>query len=548
MRSFAAACTAALLSVGLLAACGGAAETREFEDPHPIAEEEPIAPAPGGLRRLRAAQYVNSIRTIFGDVAASAAMPPNDASLHGFDSIGAAELALPQTAVEEYETSARRVADAVISDAATRDHVLPCEPSGPSDDACHQAFVESIGRLAWRRPLTLDEVAPLVDVATAAAAEYESFEIGLTYALSCILQSPYFLYIVEIGEPDPDDPTRRRLTDQELASRMSFFLLDKTPDAALLDKVAAGALATSDDVKAAAREMLSKPEARETLATFYSELFHLRDLDGLAKSADIFPLFSPALAQAMKEETLRLIDDIVWTRSADAREIYVADYAFINSDLAALYGVPSPISGFQKVTLPSDQKRAGLLGSASFLARFAHPAKTSPTKRGLFVNTALLCYEIPPPPPGVNTTLPEDDPSVPKTARMKLEVHMKDDACSSCHRAMDPIGFALENYDGIGAFRATDQGLAIDPASSIDGLGSFASARDLGQTLRDDPRSPSCMVKNLFRNSMGHLETRGELAAILKLEEAFASSGYNLQELMVAIVASPAFQLVGEPK
>jgi len=550
MRSFTAGLIAVALTAGHLVGCGGGEDDLGFQTPPPIDPlEESIVPAPGGLRRLRSAQYVNSVRLMLGDIAAASAAPPDDASLHGFDSIGATDLALPETAVEQYEKSARDVAFAAVDDVATLDQLLPCTPSGAGDSACFQAFVESVGRIAWRRPLAADEVTTLVAIASdAATSDGGSFELGIVYALSAILQSPYFLYIVEVGEPDPQDATRRRLSGPELATRISFFILDTTPDAALLDKAEAGGLATADDVKAVARLMLAKPEAREALATFYSELFHLRDLDTITKNAEIFPQFTPALAQSMKEETLRLISDVVWTRNTDAREIFVADYAFINGDLAALYGVQSPGASFQKVTLPAEQKRAGLLGSASFLARFAHPAKTSPTKRGLFVQSALLCLEIPVAPPGVDTTLPEDDPDNPKTLRMKLSEHVTNPQCASCHNAMDPIGFSLENYDGIGAFRTKDVGLPIDSTADIEGLGSFASARELGAILRDDPRGAGCMVTNLYRNAMGHLETKGELPALRSLGEAFTASGYSMQDLLVEIVGSPAFQLVGDPK
>ena len=551
MRSFSAALIAVALTAGHIAGCGGGDDSLGFNTPPPVDPpvEESIVPAAGGLRRLRAAQYVNSVRLILGDIAAAAAAPPDDAGLHGFDSIGAAELSLPETAVEQYEKSARDVAFAAVDDIATLDTLLPCTPTGEADAACFQAFVTSVGRLAWRRPLSADEVTPLVNVAVAAGtSEGGSFELGLAYALSGILQSPYFLYIVEVGETDTQNATRRRLTGPELASRMSFFLLDTTPDEALLDKAESGGLATLEDIRAVARLMLSRPAARDALATFYSELFHLRDLDTITKNAELFPLFSPSLAQSMKEETLRLISDVVWTRNTDAREIYVADYAFINGDLAALYGVQSPGAGFQKVTLPAEQKRAGLLGSASFLARFAHPAKTSPTKRGLFVQAALLCQEIPVAPPGVDTTLPPDDPDNPQTLRAKLQKHLTEDTCRSCHQSMDPIGFALENYDGIGSFRTKDVGLPIDSTADIEGLGSFASARELGAILRDDPRGAACMITNLYRNSMGHLETKGELPALRSLEEVFAASGYSMQDLLVEIVGSPAFQLVSDPK
>jgi hypothetical protein len=559
MRSYAAALIA--LSLGILPACSGAdddlglpgigngnttGEPTGSSTSNPT--DDPLVPAPGGLRRLLARQYVSSVRSLFGDVAALAAKPPADSTLHGFDNVGATELALPATAIEAYEASARDVAQAVIDDAPTLDQIVPCEPTGVADSACYQAFVTKAGRIAWRRPLDAHETDLLVNLALAAAAEYQSFELGLGYAIMGLLQSPYFIYSVEVGEPDPQNPPFRKLTGYELASRMSFFLLDTTPDAALLDKVDAGALAMPEGVRAVAAEMVAKPQARAALASFFSELYRLRDLSALQKDTDQFPKFTATLPAAMKQEALELINDIIWVRNADARELFTADYAFVNAELAGLYGVAAPPAGFKKTTLPGEHKRSGILGSAAFLSRFSHPGITSPTRRGLFVQSSLLCDEIPPPPVGVDTTFPADDPNVPKTMKQKLQNHMKDPNCNSCHAKMDPIGFALENFDAIGGYRVADKGLPIDPTGSIEGLGSFASARDLGAILSEDPRGAACIIRNLYRNSMGHLETKGELPALRDLEEAFATSGYRVQTLLVELVASPAFQLVNEPK
>lgn len=558
MRSYAAAFLA--LSLGLLPACSGADDdlglpglssggtSGNTSGSSTSNTDDPLVPAPGGMRRLLARQYVSSVRGIFGPVAAAAANPPADSTLHGFDNIGATELSLPATAVEAYETSARAVAEAVIDDAPTLDQLLPCTPMGIDDTACFQAFVTDVGRLAWRRPLDAHETDLLVKLAEAAATEYQSFEAGLGYAIMGLLQSPYFIYSVEVGEPDPQNPPYRKLTGYELASRMSFFLLDTTPDAALLDQVEAGALATPEGVRAVAADMIAAPQARAALASFFSELYRLRDLATLQKDTVLYPKFTDTLPAAMKQEALELVNDIIWVRNADARELFTADYAFVNAELAGLYGVAAPPSGFKKTTLPAEQKRSGILGSAAFLSRFSHPGITSPTRRGLFVQAALLCHEIPPPPVGVDTTFPADDPSQPKTMKQKLQNHMKDPNCSSCHVQMDPIGFALENFDAIGGYRVADKGLPIDPTGTVEGLGSFASPADIGAILSEDPRGTACIIRNIYRNSMGHLETKGEVPALRDLEEAFEASGYRVQSLLVELVASPAFQLVNEPK
>lgn len=507
----------------------------------------PLKPAAGGARRLIGRQYIGSIRTLLGDNASKAATPPSDPQLNGFETIGASILATPASSVETYETSALAVASAVVSDPAVLAKILPCTPSGPKDYTCLWQFVQSFGRLAWRRPLTDDEITRVTATGIKAAQAYNSFEAGLGTAITALLQSPYFLYIIEVGAPDKTDPAVRRLTGLELATRMSFFLLSSTPDAKLLDDAEKGALDDDAGVRAVATAMLQRPEAKTTLAAFYSEVYHLRELTTATKDPGLFPQFDAGLKLSMQNETLLLINDVVWTRDADARELFSADYTFVDKDLADLYGYTGPVgSGFARVNLPAEQKRAGILGQASFLTRGAHDKETSPTRRGNFVREAILCDPVPPPPPSVTPVLPET--GTPMTVKQKLQQHMSDPSCKNCHGLMDPVGFALENFDPIGQYRTTDQGFPIDTAAEVDDLGTFSSAPELAALLTKDKRTSYCMVEKLYRQSMGHLETEGEQPAVDDLREAFAAKNHSIRSLLVELCATPAFRLVGDPK
>lgn len=556
-RSPATICVAACLT---LAACqsrdagdgGGEVETTgslPIDGDDGGAAEDEFEPSPGGMRRLLRHQYVGSIGYLLGAAAAAAASPPEDYPLHGFDAIGAAELALPETAIERAETSARAVAAAAVGDLQRLAEFVPCVAAAAPAASCYESVAVDFGRLAWRRPLVDDEVRALVEIAEDGATWGQSFAAGLQYQLMALLQSPHFLYMIEVGEPDEEGPSRRVLTPLELATRMSFFLLGRTPDAALLAQAEAGALVTEAQVRAAAEAMLKRAEARAMLATFYSELLLLRDLPGLSKNAELFPQFTPALAEAMSQETLRLIEEIVWEQDGDVLGLIDAEFSFIDAKLAALYGVPEPTGpGFEAVALPDAQGRAGLLGHASFLARFAHPAITSPTRRGQFIRTRLLCDVILPPPPGVDTTLPAGEPGAPQTMKEKLTQHMKDPSCAGCHQAMDPLGLALENFDALGSFRAEDQGLVIDASASAVDLGEFTGARELAALLVADPRTASCVIKNFIRGGLGRLEGRGELSILADLEDSFEADGHRVQHLLVELASSPLFRVVGEPK
>ena len=510
--------------------------------------EREIEPAPGGVRRLLARQYKASIRAVLGDAAASAAAPPKDIPLHGFGTIGAAQLSLSAVDVEAYESSARAVAQAFLGDAKAAGKHKSCTPTGPDDAACMGELCESVGRLLWRRELDAAELEALVTLGNAAGATLVSFDRGAEFAVAALLQAPEFLYIVELGEPVAGaEPERRTLTQTELATRMSFFLLDATPTADLLDAAFAGKLGTPEEVRTAATTMLAQPEAKAALGAYYDEIFRLDLIDETAKNAELFPGWSDSLKASMRASARAMLDDIVWERDADARELVTADYAFVDSQLAPLYGTSSLAPSLEKVTLPEEQERAGLLGTPAMLSVFSHAARSSPTKRGVFIRRTLLCDTVPPPPNDVVPKLP-DDPSDGLTTKELLEQHMDDDACRSCHALFDSLGWSLEIYDAIGRHRTKDKGQTIDTSGVSPNVGEFAGPRELGQLLFDHPQLPDCMVRNLYRNSMGHLETTGEEPAIAALDESFAEGGYRVQELLVALVTSPAFRLVGAPK
>lgn len=514
----------------------------------PTGGEEAFVPAPARLRLLLARQYTNSIGYLLGPGAAQLAAPPPDSALNGFEAIGAAQLALDDFAVDAYEKSARAVAAA--RDPALVATFLPCAPTGPGDLACHRQFVASFGRVAWRRPLAPEEVERYAAVAEDAALAFGSFDAGVEYAIAGMLQSPYFLYQVEVGEPDPDDPSQRILTGLELATRMSFFLLDSTPTREILDLAEQGGLATPDLVRGVAEAMLDAPGAHAALGNFFAEALHLRGLEDKPKDPATYPAWSPALGAAMRQETLSLIDDVVFTQDGDYRDILDAPYTFVNGPLAALYGLiadPNTLGDqWMRFDLPADTKRGGIFGQGGFLAAYAHISSTSPTLRGKFVREAIMCQGMPAPPPDVVTELPVGEEY--KTMRDRLKAHQSNPSCSGCHVLMDNIGLGLENYDGIGVFRLVENGVTLDTQSEIEGLGAFDGARELGAVLRDSPDVTRCVVRNLFRHATGHLEILSEQPALLALDLAFDESGYRVKSLLADLVASPAFLRVGVPE
>ena len=506
-------------------------------------------PAPVRLRLLLARHYQNAIRDLLGAPAAAVAAPPVDTAINGFEAIAAAQVALTDSAVDLYEKSARAVATEAMKDPVRIAGLLGCQPTGPDDAACHRSFVTTFGRLIWRRPLTSEEIDRYTAVAQDGALQLGDFNAGVEAAIFTFLQSPYFLYQVEVGEPDPVDPEERGLTSIEMATRLSFFLLDTTPTAELLTIAENGGLDSPEAVRAVAEVMVEAPGARLALGNFYAEVLKLRTIEALAKDPNTYPQFSPALAAAMRQETLALVDDIAFTTDSDFRDILNAPYTFANGPLAALYGlIPDPNQlgeNWQRFDLPAESKRGGILGQSAFLASFAHISSTSPTLRGKFVREALMCMGMPPPPPDVVTKLPEGAEY--KTMRERLAQHLNE-PCVGCHSLMDPIGLGLENFDGIGIFRTVENGVVLDTSETIENLGNFDGARELGTLLRDSPEVTECIVRNLFRHATGHLELNSERPALADVDLAFADAGYRMKDLLVELVASPAFLRVGTPE
>ncbi|QRK06843.1 DUF1592 domain-containing protein [Archangium violaceum] len=500
-------------------------------------------PAPVSPRILLGWQYRNAISELLGNEAAQAVQPPPDTALNGFDGIGASQLALSSSAIARYESSAWLAAQAALANTSARGALLGCTPRSTMDEECLRGFLSRFGARAWRRPLTDAELTSWTALGMSAAAAAGDFYSGVEVLIAGLLQSPHFLYMVEVGVPDPSQPGRLALTGHEMATRLAFFLAGTSPDETLLAAAARGELDTAEGVRTQARRLLALPTARTALAHFFDELLQLRELSTLSKDATTFPFFTPSLAASMREETQRLLEDIVWEREGDFRDAFDSGYTFVDKQLAALYGISgAPATGFARVTLPAEEGRGGLLGHASFLSLLAHTTTTSPTLRGRFIRERLLCEPIAAPPTNI-PPLPAQNPGEPpRTMRQRLQQHVSNPSCAGCHDKMDPLGLGLENFDAVGRYRTNDNDAPIDPVSTFDRSGTFSGPRQLGGLLRADDRVLRCLVRNLFRMASGHVDEAGEQVSLNQLDEAFATSGYRMKELLVELVASDAFR------
>lgn len=534
--------SSSLLLLGLLG-CEGVIFSAGLPSGPLVPPKEPVEALPDFVparlrpRVLRASQYKNAIADLLGDAAANAVIPPRDVPVNGLTAIGATQIAISGSAVNAYESNAYLAAQTALT--SRRSALITCTPASSADADCMRRLAERFVPRAFRRPATEAELSRWAQVGVTVATAYDEFDRGVEFMLAGLLQSPAFLYLDEVGAPDLADVSRRQLTPWELASRLSFFLTNSPPDDELLAATAQGVLADEEGVRAQARRLLQKPQAREAMTQLFDEVLELPHLDQLAKDAQAFPGFQVALGASMREETQRTLLDVSFERPADMRDLFTRRTTFVDGPLAQHYGLP-PVTGWTTVQLPPE--RAGLLTQGSFLSLQSHPSATSPTYRGLFIRERLLCSTIPAPPPEVSTTLPATPQGVSRTLRQRVELHMEDASCRGCHKMMDPIGFAFEGFDAIGRSRTLDDGLPIDTTGTLDDRGDFLDAAGLMNVLHDDPRLMSCLTRVVFRQGVGHVELPTEAAPLRAAEESFIASGYRYQALLEALAASEAFR------
>jgi hypothetical protein len=453
------------------------------------------ATVPAGMRRLTASQYRATVGSLFGSSVLLATELDADDANAPFAITGSYRITTGPNGVRKYEEAAAELAGKVLANPQLWRQTLGCEPAEGA--ACAASFVKSFGRRAWRRPLTDVEAQRYVKLITDASAALASPQEGFSLGLQALLQSPSFIYMPELGEAGP---AGQRYTSHEMATRLAYLLTEAPPDAELSGAADRGELVTPAGVAQQVRRLMDLPQVRPVLAGFFGQLFNLRELDDITKSDSVFPEASPALMSAMREEFNAFIEHNAFVKRGALLDILDGQSQVTSPELAALYG--------------DAPERGGVLTTGAWLSIQAKADRTSPTLRGVWVRERLLCQDVPPPPPNVSNGLLETpDPeqpqdNVPLTTRERLELHRSDPACGACHALFDPIGVAFEHFDGIGAYRTTENGELIDTSGELDGQ-AFADARELSALLKADPRVSDCLVQHLFEFVSGHdnLET-----------------------------------------
>jgi len=514
-------------------------------------EDEPLTEGrEPQLRRLTEQQYRNTVRDVFGgNIVVAGRFDPLE-RVDGLLAVGASSATITPAALERYEALGRSIALQVVN-RDNRRVLVPCQPENMTsrDDVCAASFISEVGRFLFRRPLTDSERDLYTRLSGEAATSLSDFYQGLAYGLTGMMVSPKFLYITETVEPDPESNGLYRLDGYSKASRLSFFLWNTTPDAVLLGAAASGELHTRKGLEKHYDRMTASSRLEAGIAAFFEDMLEFERFDILQKDPVIYPVFVMDVAQSAKEQTLRTLTHLLLEEEADYRDIFTTRQTFMNGALGPVYRVPvvNP-EGWVEYEFPQNSPWTGVHTHLSFQALFSHPGKSSPTLRGQAVREQLLCQKIPEPPGDVDfSDFNNDADPVNRTARQRLAVHNEEPSCAGCHKLMDPIGLAMESFDGAGQVRTMENGMVIDTSGELDGV-AYDDAVGLGEALRVNPSATACVANRLYAYGTGGSPERSEREWMGYLESRFAESGYKIPELLREMVLSDAFYRATPPK
>jgi hypothetical protein len=432
--------------------------------------------------------------------------------------------------------------DVPSPEGSRRDRVQPCDPDSLGRRTCAALSLHTFAERAWRRPVGQDELEGLLSIYDLVMDGGDGFDFALQQGLKAVLMSPHFLFRVErdeaLGSTEPHP-----LSPFELAARLSYFLWSSTPDDVLLDAARADALQTDDQIAAQVRRMLADPRSESLVDSFAGQWLYIRAVDDAAPDGATWPDFDEELRASLKGEMSAFFRSFK-EEDRSMVELVTARETFLDARLAEHYGlqgfVPPEDGGFARVGFDG-RRRGGVLTQGGLLAATSYPLRTSPTRRGKWIMEQLLCSAPPPPPPGVEGL---DEGAVggeAETVRQKLEAHVSDPTCASCHVRMDAYGFAMEHFDPVGVWRETDSGLPIDAAAEIDGV-PFDGALEMAQVVAANPSLTRCMSQQLYTFALARGPQSSDWRLLNGIHDRFEEGGFRFDTLAEAIALSPAFR------
>ncbi len=500
-----------------------------------------ITPDTTPLRRMTRTQWTNTIHDLLGAEIVTDGFPGPQRTERGYSTDADANL-VSELGAQLIFDAAESIGTQVATDLGSR---LPC-PADAVDDDCIEQWVDGLAPRAYRRPLTEDETRVLHELYAQAPAD-ASVEQRVAMVVAAILQSPQFLYITQGGgeaseHTAPDGEPLLRLSDWEIAARLSYLLWETMPDDTLVAAAEDGSLHTEDQIVEAAERMLDDPRAQATVARFHLEWLRIETVGSTQRNPDVYPNFDPALAEAMVEQTERFVVRTVLEDDGDYATLMSSREAQVDPALALLYGLPASDEPWAEVELP--EQRAGLLTHASVLTAHANASSSNPVKRGAFVQHEVMCAVVPPPPPGIP---PLGEPGAGQTPFDVLAGHRANPDCRGCHAHIDPPGLAFENFDGVGAWRDEYYGQTIDPAGELPTLsgpplGGFDDAAGLARIIAQSDPGHRCYARKWFHYATGDVPEPSEDCTIEALGDQFMEADGNVRSLLLYLVGTPAFR------
>ena len=511
-----------------------------------------IASSPGPssrLIRLNHTQWENTVRDLFRLPQRTGLSEQfiSDTFSTTFDNSGGSAEVPPQL-WSNYRRAADELGKRMSRDAAALAALIP--QGAPADPAGRaRAFVVAFGRRAYRRPLVpaeIDRYVALFNRGPELVASNDAFADGVELVLATMLQSPHFLYRIEVGA-EKVSGGKILLSSHEVASRLSYALTNTMPDDALFALADAKQLNTPAAVHSEARRLLDSPGGKAAVRDMYDQLSREIDPSELTRDVTRFPAFVPGVGRDMKRERELFVEEVIFGLDGGLKELLTAPFTFVNARLASLYGVPAPAGSagdFRKVNLDPAQ-RGGLYTQLGFLSRNANDDHTQPILRGVHLNRHVLCVVVPPPPPNVDTEPPPVTAAT--TTRQHFEQLTAAPECQGCHgQLINPLGFAFENYDSLGRFRAREGNLPIDAAASYpfrDGKKSFKDALELSRLLAASEEANECYARHLFSYFYARepVETSAADRALVTEVARRSREGASTKSIILDLVATDAF-------
>jgi hypothetical protein len=524
---------------------GGSGNTTTL--PTLCANQAAVTPGRAPLRRLTKVEYNNTVRDLLGDTTEPAFALPAELSGNGFGN-DADQQPVPEVLAETYESVAASIAARATATPSALGALDTCASSATASNeaACARTIVEKLVPKAYRRPLVAGEADDYVALFQAVRAN-DTFAGAVAAVIDAFLQSPDFLYRVEFGAPDTDDASRKRPTGPEMATRLSYFLWGTLPDATLTTAAANGDLARADGVRAQAERMVEDSRTRGTVHYFFEGLLPLTGVTDEARDPAQYPTYSSTIGALMLEETRTYLDYEVFDGPGTWTGILTEPYTFVNQQLAAYYGM-SGVTGdtFQKVPVDTTQ-RLGLLTQGALMTGTTVTNFTNPVRRGAFVINQLMCRNLQVP---IGLMVSPPDPYSAPTARERYSIHSQSSACAGCHLQLDPMGFPFENYDAVGLYRTTENGVTIDASGAVPDMvgGEVNGPLELVQKLAQNEEVQACFAAKWLDYGYGQTlsaDNPDDVCTREALAAKFRDVGFNVKKLLVELTQTDGFLYLG---